>query len=146
MAMYLLTWNPSRWSWDDLPETVAEVRRFGRVPGRWSCGRTRRILEGDRLFLLRQGRDRPGLIASAWATSGSPLAHVGKHWDRVVPRGQKALYVDLDWDVLSTEPIIGRGELLARFPSVHWNTQMSGIAIDTEAARALEREWGRRVG
>jgi 5-methylcytosine-specific restriction enzyme A len=145
MPAFLLTWKPLRWHWESFGADVDRVRSVGHLPSRWSCGNTKRIRAGDRLFLLRQGRDRPGLIGSGWATSES---YSDTHWedhDSFVSR--EAQYVDVDWDAMSVDAVIPRSELLqSAFAAVNWNTQSSGIVIDDEIVRPLELEWGRRIG
>lgn len=145
MATYLLTWNPEKWSWDNLNEMSAEVARVGRLADRWSCGGRKHIDPGDRVFLLRQGPDRPGLIASGWATSG---VVVDDHWeDRDLKHPRKANFVQVEWDMLQPISVITRAELLRPpFDTVHWDTQSSGIAVEPEVAKAVEQEWGRRTG
>ena len=56
MATYIMTWNPSRWHWDDDAfENAVRSTEGGRLASeKWSCGNTRRILAGDRVFLLRR--------------------------------------------------------------------------------------------
>src|SRR5262249_29862814 len=93
---YLLTWNPEQWEWADL-ESMAEQTAEGRpVEGQWSCGNTKRIRPGDRLFLLRQGVEPRGIIAAGWATSGS---YESPHWDAARrERGDTALRVNIRFD------------------------------------------------
>lgn len=146
MATFLLTWNPHKWHWpeDDLGASIAAVQRTGRSAGRWSCGNTKRILSGDRVFLLRQGAEPRGLVASGWATS-EPYAD--RHWEDGGPLGRSTQYIDVDWDWLAKTPIISRAQLDApEFAGVNWNTQTSGISVAAEVAHVLEREWGARVG
>ena len=38
MDTYLFAWNPARWEWDDLEESLARVKKRGYVDERWSCG------------------------------------------------------------------------------------------------------------
>jgi 5-methylcytosine-specific restriction protein A len=64
MGTYLLTWNPNRWAWTDLTLMAHRVREEGSALMRWSCGNTRRIEAGDRVFLLRQGAEPKGILAS----------------------------------------------------------------------------------
>ncbi len=98
MATYLLAWNPKRWQWDDLSECIREVNEAGYTSIRWSCGRTRKIQSGDRLFLLRQGIEPRGILASGYAASD--VFEAG-HWDdNIRARGQTTLYVGASFDVL----------------------------------------------
>jgi 5-methylcytosine-specific restriction protein A len=146
MPSYLLTWNPTKWHWSDgdFEATVAEIERFGRFAGRWSCGITKRIARGDRVFLLRQGLEPRGLIGSGWARD---RPYVDEHWEDGGPFSRSALYVDVDWDWLSSAPVISREELGGPdFAGTNWNSQSSGISIEADVAHTLEREWGVRVG
>lgn len=145
MSTYLLTWNPEKWSWDDLENCVEEVKAMGFHPGRWSCGRNKKIKEGDRLFLIRQGVEPRGVVASGWATSDVIDA---EHWDdakRV--QGQRALYVWVRFDILldaDREPILPRIKLNSGIlKEMHWDSQTSGISIPDEVANQFEVEWAR---
>lgn len=139
MHTYLLTWNPKRWSWN-VADDAATAARTGFIDHRWSCGRTRRIETGDRVFLLRQGMDPRGIMASGVARS---RPYADKHWDG--RRRGEALFVDVRFDAL-VDPDHDGVLPVARFRSaalaaVHWRTQMSGIEIPPKAAAALERLW-----
>jgi 5-methylcytosine-specific restriction enzyme A len=145
MTAYLITWNPLRFPWRELEETIAAVAESAQAPDRWSCGNNKSIKSGDRLFLLKQGADDPGLIGSGWATSE---VFEEDHWEDAqssLPR--RARYIDMTWDFLLRSPVIARSELVVSpFSAVNWSTQVSGISIEPDAARALELEWGRRIG
>lgn len=141
MATYLLTWKPTRWHWHDLADEVHEVGTTGYCDSRWSSGRTKKIVPGDRLFLLRQGSDRPGIMASGWATS---YVLEDAHFDVERPN-DTALYVDARFDALldpdSTE-LLRREDLhTGHLASVNWNSQSSGITIPPAAAAELEARW-----
>jgi 5-methylcytosine-specific restriction protein A len=131
MTTYLLTWNPSRWSWDTLAEDVAAVRSQQRpVVTRWSCGNTRSIRRGDRFYLLRQGRSRPGIIGSGVVT--------------------RPPFKDRRFDTLvdpTSEPYLSLAEL-RRNPSTsyHWRPQKSGTGVPPNLVAALDRLWRARTG
>ncbi|MFX1670845.1 HNH endonuclease [Paraburkholderia sp. A2WS-5] len=139
MNTYLLTWNPKRWNWD-LASDLAILKAHGFFEDRWSCGHTRRIKPGDRLFLLRQGVEPRGIVASGQAKS-SP--HADAHWD--VAREDKALYVYVRFDTLldPTKNEILPLDQLQNGPlaAVNWRTQSSGISIEPTAALQLEGLW-----
>lgn len=145
MATYLLTWNPNKWHWRDMPSDIRRCQSDGYLDDRWSCGRNTHIQPDDRVFLLRQGKEPRGLIASGKTTS-----HVFEdlHWggdDQT--RSLLARYVNVRFDVLldpDQEPIFRRDWLDTEpFVGVHWNTQGSGISIPEPIADVLEREWAR---
>lgn len=145
METFLLTWNPRRFPWNTLSEDVAQVQATGIFEGSWSCGGTRRIRTGDRVFLIRLGKESPGLVGSGWAAS-SP--YPSEHWeDQSDTGGPVAWYIEVDWDVLSEQPLIERRHLdLPPFDAVHWSAQGSGISIRSDIAEALEELWAAETG
>ena len=144
MTTYLLTWNPKSSKWDDLADDVRDVIRNGRTSGRWSCGRTKKILPDDRFFLLRQGGLLPrGIMASGKITSAP---HEDEHWN---DPSKTALFVDIEFDALlhpGVHPLLLR-EFLNDPPldRVNWNSQSSGISIDPVAAAVLEEKWAEHL-
>jgi len=138
MATYLLTWKPTRWDWTTLESEVRELNEKGRLGIRWSAGVNRHIMKGDRVFLLRQGADRPGIIGSGYVTRGSYLA---PHWDQ--ERNGRAVFVDVRMDALlhpEQDRILPR-EALNFGPPRLWISQASGTTIPPNDAAQLERRW-----
>ncbi len=139
MATYLFTWNPERWKWDSLEEDSASYQRRGYLDGRWSCGVTKKIVPGDRSFLIKLGKGEPkGIMASGVAVS-APLE--APHYSD--PK-RTANYADLRYDVLlnpNKENLLPRSLLLSELPEVHWSPQGSGISVAPEAAARLEELW-----
>ena len=43
MPTYLLTWNPQRWTWPDLPTVIDHLAATGSALRQWSCGRSKQI-------------------------------------------------------------------------------------------------------
>lgn len=78
MATYLLTWNPNRWVWENLQECIEKVNEFGFSETSWSCGVTKRIISGDRVFLMKLGGEPKGIMASGWVTRE---VYQDLHWD-----------------------------------------------------------------
>ena len=143
MNTFLLTWNPARWQWDDLDNVIEDIAEAGQSKRRWSCGRSKSIIEGDRVFLLRQRVEPRGVIGSGWVSRGS---YEDKHWDsKLAAVGKKARFVRISFDVLldaDTEPILGRGKLDKNIlGQMHWDTQASGISIPSNVATQVEKEW-----
>ncbi len=143
MAAYLVTWNPARWPWTDLGACIAEIEQKGFIDDRWNVG-NRSVVPGDRIFLMRLGKEPRGINGAGRATSE---VYWGAQWNERSQR-PRAAYVDVRWEMLldaEREPILRRDWLRDQFPGMNWDTQMSGIRIpDTTAAR-LELEWRRLV-
>ena len=78
MDAHFLTWNPERWSWDDLSELVDKVLAGRELDLRWSTGNSKSIPLGARVFLLRQAVEPLGIMASGWVTQPS---YQDVHWD-----------------------------------------------------------------
>lgn len=142
MSSYLLTWNPKRWDWDDLLEYIKKLKRAGFVTSRWSCGNSKRIQVGDRVYLIRLGKLPKGIFASGIVIKDS---YEGVHWDEEkAASGKKAKFVEVQWDILlnpESELIISLEQLKNEkpFSTFKWETQSSGINIPDEIANALEQ-------
>ena len=143
MATYLLAWNPRRWDWENIDDHIRELEREGVTIRRWSCANSTQIMEGDRLFLIRQGEEPRGIFASGVADTDW---YEDLHWDEAKARaGVTTHYIRVKFDVLldpSEEPILPRHFLNEPpFSDQHWDTQSSGIRIHDHVAAALEEEW-----
>lgn len=141
---FLLTWNPSQWAWDERVETGRAIAAGERVEMPWSCGNTRAIPVGARVYLLKQGDGARGIIGSGWITK-SPTE--GPHWDAErAGRGASAWYIRWQLDALVDQPLATEGLVLPANVSVHWSPFASGTSIPAEATRAVEEHWARYVG
>jgi hypothetical protein len=97
---------------------------------------------GDRVFLLKQGREPRGIMGSGRVVTD---VYPDDHWDAVRRRaGDKALYVDVDFDRIldpeSDEILLLSVLKHGAMASVNWGTQSSGISLDA-VAEELERIW-----
>lgn len=144
MATYLLVWNPNRWHWAGLSELVEQVGRGQPVVRRWSCGSNKRIEQGDRVFLIRLGREPKGIIGSGHVTAPS---FEDLHWDPEKARqGRTTRYIKFQFDALlepEREPILWRERLKSEAPlsRMHWDTRSSGVRIPDDVAGELEKAW-----
>ena len=142
MSTYLLTWNPRRSPNEDLQEAVAKLKKGRPVKDwRWSSGNNKHIVVGDRVFLLRQGNDLPGLVGSGWVTKESFQA---PSWDSVKrKRGVLAWYVLAEWDeMLSPQDGLSHAELRKGIlPSTLLKSAASGVTVEPELTEKLEERW-----
>lgn len=148
MNTYLLTWNPLRWHWDDLAVSSAETLAGRGVLASWSCGNTKKIQAGDRIFLMRVAKDPKGIIASGWVTTAP---HLRLHWDvDKAAAGINCLGVDGEWERLLNPAIdapLGIRVLQnGKLGDFNWTPQSSGIQIPDEIAIELEKKWAEHVG
>ena len=144
MTTYLFTWNPARWDWTYLEDSIAEIQLNGYCSETWSCGVTKKIHTGDRAFLMKQGQEPRGIIASGWVASD---VFEDTHWDEDRrTEGKIALYVDVDWDTLldpSVEVFPHAWLDGGIYSGMHWQPQASGVRIPDDIADQLERDWAR---
>lgn len=143
LATYLLTWNPKNWRWDDL-ENVIESLSSGKATSiSWSCGNTRTIAIGARVFLLRQGVEPKGLVASGWVTRG-PFEAPHYDTDRASV-GDTAHFIEFAPDIVinceSSAPLDAREFPSTPLRDVNWSTPASGITIPEAAAIELSELW-----
>lgn len=143
MATYLLTWNAARTSWRTISEDARYLRKNGHASRsfRWSCGRRRTLEINSEVFLLRQGKDNPGLVAHGRIIK-APFED--DHWD-AERAGDTAWYIRFRPDYIvdseseealniaqSSDPIV------RKFP---WRTRVSGIEIKEPALTKVRALW-----
>ena len=139
MATYLFIWIPKKWEWKTLDSDVEAYQKKGFFDHRWSCGVTKKIVKGDRAFLIKLGSEKPtGIMASGYSLSEIFEA---EHYSD--PQ-RTALYTDLRYDVLlhpEKEKLLEREYLNKVIPEVRWSPQASGMTIPPEQAEKLEEIW-----
>jgi 5-methylcytosine-specific restriction enzyme A len=138
MATYILTWNPRVWKWHSFETDYQNVRAVGYLDFQWSCGATRRIKEGDRLFLLRQGTEPKGILAAGSATS---TPDGGNNFTQ---KRNASWNIDVRFDVLlrPEDEILPLSALSSgKLSDVYWHPRASGMSVSPEAAAALEEIW-----
>jgi 5-methylcytosine-specific restriction protein A len=144
MSTFLLTWNPAKWNWADLEEASQQTTAGNPYRDNWSCGNTKKIERGDRVFLLKQGREPRGILASGWVISDQVTAR--PHWDEEKARhGETVLSIQAEFERIlnpATESLLSVGDIEAGpLATVHWHPQASGMEIPGEAAAELEDQW-----
>lgn len=141
MSTYLLTWKPKE------PDEGLELDG---EDWRWSCGNRKNIKVGERVFVLRQGKNSPGIVASGWVSEGS---HEDDHWDPAKRKlRKKTWYVWVDGKETdqvsdSTEDALPRAKLIRKktLPARLLNSQASGVEVPLEYAEKLERLWSKHL-
>ena len=118
---------------------IETYQRKGFSDDRWSCGVTKKIVKGDRAFLIKLGTEKPtGIMASGYSLSETFEA---EHYSD--PQ-RTALYTELRYDILlhpKKERLLEREYLNQIIPEVKWSPQASGMTIHPEQAEKLEEIW-----
>lgn len=86
MKTYLFIWNPKNFYWESLEQDIKDVNLREKSSQRWSCGNTKSIKPGDRIFLFKLGTQPKGIIGSGYATT-EPF--IEEHWND----NKKVLYI-----------------------------------------------------
>jgi MoxR-like ATPase len=142
-AAYLLAWNPEKWNWTNLRDLAEQYHSDGKITAggednSWTVA-NKGVQPGDRLFLVRLGKEPKGLMGSGWATT-SPYQDA--HYDE--NNNKNADYVKVEWDALldpQRDKLLPLAHLQESFPNIHWTPQSSGIAISAEAIGEIEKAW-----
>lgn len=139
MNTYLFLWNPKKWVWTTLEQDIEQVDLTGRCSQRWSCGNTKSIQMGDRIFLLKLGTEPKGIIATGFATS-TPFYE--RHWSG---KNKDTLYINVDFEVLlnpEKEPVLTLDILKTGNLAIqNWSPMGSGNSIKHEIVDELEAIW-----
>jgi hypothetical protein len=138
---FLLAWNPDHFEW---PEFTKEARKLGSrragaggTKDSWTATNSS-IRPGDRLFIIRLGKEPKGIVGSGHALSAP---YEDAHYSE---NGKTIKYIDLEWDTLldpSTSKILPLSRLQQEIPQVHWTPQNSGIQIAAEYHAKLQKLW-----
>ena len=142
MSAYLLTWNPRRWDWHYLHQSIQTVKQNGFCLERWSCGVTKKIVVGDRVYLMRLGVDPRGIMAAGRVVR-EPFE--AEHWDPAKrAKGIPALFIMAEFETIldPQRAIFHVGRLAdAAYAGMNWTPQGSGVTIPDTIAAQLEKDW-----
>jgi serine phosphatase RsbU (regulator of sigma subunit)/predicted Rossmann-fold nucleotide-binding protein len=148
-ATYLLTWNPAYGTFRQFESVALAVRESGAADISWSVGwpgqePPMRIAPGDRVFFMRHGSQRPGLIGSG-EVIGEKYEDV--HWsENQAKMGNRALYAPVRFDALREFPFIPLDELIEQTKEESlWTKVGTGHLIEPRLAQCLEDLWKQAV-
>ena len=141
MNTFLFAWNPNRWDWVDLKESIDQLETVGYLEKKWSCGNSKSIKKGDRVFLIRLGKEPRGIMGSGYAKSSY---YVAPHWDGT--EGKTTNYIDIEFDILinpEENTLFDKVSLesIDKNNEQQWFPQQSGISITPEVVEDLESNW-----
>lgn len=141
MENYLLAWNPEKWEWPDLHEKLNNFKNDLPVLQEWST-RNRKIKIGDRVFMIRLGRQPKGVFASGIVTEIDIQA---PHYvPEAALEGIIIPFVKFKFEILldsEKSELIDEGALKNKpFDSQHWHIQASGAHLQPNVADSLYRQ------
>jgi len=138
MHVYLLLWKAEKFPWISFEDELRTIANDGYVEKTWSCGKTKSIKPGDRIFFRKVGKGARGIFPSGYARS-TPFWD--KHWDG---SAGEALFVKIEIDAIVNPNIhlldtgLFKSESLRR---QNWKPMISGISNNVEILNELETEW-----
>lgn len=139
MNTYLIKWIPKMFAWDELPDAIKAIRQRGFVDDTWTCGVTKKIKRGDRVFLMRNATPPTGIVGSGLVLKEPYLRPHFAQPHKLV------LGIDVRFDTLlnpASETILSGDEL--KTPELvdgPWWVQGSGQTIPPKTAADLELRW-----
>lgn len=145
MSTYLLTWNPERWSYKNVQELLKQFAS-GQTEHKWSCGNTKKIAKGSRVFLIRQGKGETGIWGAGYVTK-APFEE--PHFDeekRNAGKTQLTIMVCFENLFDPMEELKISRTKLDNLDLTIWNSQASGRTIPDKVAKRLEALWSKATG
>ncbi len=144
---WLLNYNPSIWNWDKQDDELnyGNIKRIvnsgGTVFLSWKCA-SKKIKQGDRIFIIKLGSAPRGIVATGYATSSSFDSEYTEDdgtisYERLV---DICIIGVLDYHI---EELISQKMLKEKFPEQQWSPQGSGISIKPNAAKWLIENFGK---
>ena len=143
---WLLNYNPSIWDWDKQDDELnyGNIKKIvnsgGTVFLSWKCA-SKKIKQGDRVFIIKLGSAPRGIVATGYATSGSFDSEYTEDDGTISSERLVDICITgfLDYH---TEEIIPQNLLKEKFPEQQWSPQGSGISIRPDAAKWLIENFG----
>ena len=142
---YLLAYDPERFEFSKTHSTANLIMKNGKAIASWSCGKE--ILPANaRIFLVRHGKDTPGIIASGISVKKS---YSGSHWDpKKAANDQTTNFIDVEWDTFQKIPLLPLDKLIEKTQEEElWVRRSNGMEIPRPINSRLEAAWQEaRVG
>lgn len=138
-SIFLFTWNPKRWSWDDFGDDFDQYENRGTLTNLWAIRSHKQAKIGDRAFFMKVGDKPKGIFAS-----GNIVSEVimGPHWSG---ENKETSYVYIEFDTLlnvKRDVLLDIDSLQRHISnSYNWTPQSSGMPVDVGVASNLEKYW-----
>jgi hypothetical protein len=133
---YLFTWKPGHWPYSELKRLVATFKSGRNAIEPWRCQAHRKIRIGDKAYMVKLG-DAPRGIFGIGTVSGEPYKNPE------ASEGENAWLVPITFDLLvdPTKSLLMPESNLMKLdaPKHRWHPQGSGITLEANAARAIDR-------
>ncbi len=136
--VWLLTWNPENWQWDNYKELCVSTKQGKHAVISWTC-LSKEPVVGEEVYLMKIGKQPRGIIAHGIISRES---YEAPHYDPAkAAEGKTANHVDVEFDWIQdyeNEKILLQDELKKQIGDQEWSPQSSGISIKTGALKLSE--------
>jgi hypothetical protein len=133
---YLFTWKPGHWPYSELKRLVATFQAGRSAVEPWRCQAHRKIRIGDKAYLVKLG-EAPRGIFGVGTISGMPYKN------HKASEGENLWLVPITFDLLvdPTKSLLMPESNLMKLdaPRHRWHPQGSGITLEADAARDIDR-------
>lgn len=138
METFLLTWNPAQRCPQNQLEAIMKFERGRYYSEIWRTGNRINLPCYSRIFMLRQGVEPRGIIASGYTISEP---------ERSGDLEYRSCFCEVEYTAFldaSKGHLIPLEELNLNPPldMVNWSTRAGGILMEKEQAEVLEKLWG----
>lgn len=147
MSCFLLTWSPDNWPTEEFDSYTLNYEDQEFLP--WKCGnRTKGIVNGDSVFLVKQGKKGKGIIGFGIAVSEPYKEYAFNSELAVKNEAFNFIKVKFEYISLSNKPIpLTYSELLENgVPAMLMNTRSAGIQIKEDEQAIIQNLWHERIG
>jgi 5-methylcytosine-specific restriction protein B len=146
-VVWLLSWNPNKWNWENFKEARSATHQGKTVTERWNCANHNASV-GDTIYLVRTGEEPRGIIATGNVISS---CYEDIHWDeKKASEGKTTSCIDVSFsriqDSAANDPYITNEDLKKiDVDNQVWFPQASGIQIKQRSAGMLKKLWEAKV-
>ncbi len=129
--IYILTWNPKKFIWDDYEQVRKIVEEEGGIALEWSV-RSKKPKEGDRFILLMQGmKDLNGIVGYGTFFKDPEDYEAYPTFDSPFGIRFAEIWCEKLMDMVSGHYVKTK-DLEKMFPDQCWRPQMSGIRVKSK--------------
>jgi 5-methylcytosine-specific restriction protein A len=139
MRTFMMTWHPGQGRPEDLSYAIRDIAKGRPCKDAWSSGSRKNVPVGSRVFLVRQGVELKGIVASGYTRSepeqnDDPDDH---SWYCDVAW---TMALDADAGEVLTVRQLRRNRVLSEVP---WGIAGGGREFSHEEATEVERLWAK---
>jgi hypothetical protein len=136
---YLLLWNPKVYSLEQFNAYVRKVRDKPDNSGEWRFGNRKNANEGDKVFLIRHGSDKAGLVGYG-SIMGNVIIRSGA--STKIDTGSVSNSVSVRWERIQEDPIVPMQDLETESGETQlWHSQAGGVSFSDDLAKKTYEIW-----